>query len=255
MNIFYAFIMGLVQGITEFLPVSSSGHLLLFTRITGNEPSLSFDLILHFATALAVIIFCRKEIVPLIKKPTSPLSLSLIVATATSAVLVFLLRDGVEKVFNDYHFLPLFFALTALLLLLSKLINRKKSNETPTLFQAVIIGFSQGLALFPGLSRSGTTFFAGNAVGLSPKSNASFCFLLSVPIIIGSTVVSLFEGSLSALSLPTILVGFTTAFVSGLLSLKLIKKVFSQKALTPFIVYTSLLSLFLFVNDTFLHAF
>ncbi len=255
MNLFYAFIMGIIQGITEFLPVSSSGHLVLFSRLTGIEPSLTFDLALHVATALAVIIFCRKELFSVIKKPLSPLSIALAVATLVSAAMVFLLRGKAENAFSSSATLPLFFTITAALLLSSVLIRRKSLTSTPTVFQAIIVGAAQGLAVFPGLSRSGTTFFAGNSVGIENKSNASFCFLLSVPIIIGSAAVSAFEGSFSYVTPSYLAVGFFAAFISGLLSLKAIKSVFANKSLLPFVVYLCLLSAFLFLNDGILHLF
>lgn len=255
MSLLDALIMGLIQGATEFLPISSSGHLLLFTRLGGIEPSLSYDLCLHTATALAVIIFCRKELFSVIKKPFSPLSIAIIIATLISAVIVFLLKDTVELVFSSYKFLPLFFAITAGLLVFSYLYSPKRTNETPTVFQAVIVGVAQGLALFPGVSRSGACFCAGNAVKLKSSENASFCFLLSVPIILGSAIISVIGGELTTVSVPCLIVGFLSAFLSGLLSLKFIKSVFSNKALLPFIIYTGALSAFLFINDTFLGLF
>ncbi len=255
MSLLDALIMGLIQGATEFLPVSSSGHLLLFTRLVGIEPSLSYDLCLHAATALAVIIFCRKELFSVIKKPFSPLSFAIIIATLVSAVIVFLLKDTVDLVFSSYRFLPLFFAITAGLLLFSYLYNPKEANDTPTVFQAIIVGAAQGLALFPGVSRSGATFCAGNAVKIKADKNASFCFLLSVPIILGSALISVIGGDLSGASIPCLIIGFLSAFLSGLLSLKFIKSVFSNKALLPFVFYTAVLSAFLFINDTFLGLF
>ena len=250
MNIFYAFILGVTQGLTEFLPISSSGHLSIIARVLGIEASLGFDLVIHCATALAVIIHCRKQLPHLIKKPFAPFPRAIIIATVISAVVVLIVKPFAQNFFNGWG-LGIFFALTALLLVFSTFYSPKKTNALPTTFQAVMVGFMQGLAVFPGLSRSATTFTTANALGLEKKSNTSFCFLLSVPIIIGSSIVSLFTEQLVYVPFPCLLIGFISAFISGLLALRCIEKIFLNKNLLPFALYTAIVAVILTLNDCF----
>ena len=245
--------MGLIQGFTEFLPVSSSGHLVLFSRITGAESSLAFDLILHLGTLIAVVIVFKKELIELVKKPLCPLAKKLALATVFSVVVVFVLKDLADECF-DGKSLPLFFMLTALLLTLSGAFSQKNGGEISYL-DASIIGIAQGLAVFPGLSRSGTTASTASLLGVKKSDGVSFCFLLSIPIILGSSVVEIAGGELNAVSLGCVIAGFISALVSGLIALVTAKKFLSNGKNAPFVVYLIALSLVITVNDLFLKAF
>ena len=224
MNVFYAVIMGLLQGLTEFLPVSSSGHLVLFTRITGVQPDMFFDLFLHLATLFAVIIQFRKQSLAVIKKPFSPFSIKLIIATVITVVLAFVFKDVAEQSFNGKT-LPFTFILTAVLLLTSRFFA-KTPTHVPTYFDSVVIGIAQGLAVFPGLSRSGTTVSTGKLLGVDEQENTSFCFLLSIPVIIGGTVLEVIDGGATLISPICLITGFVSAFISGLVALRFIKNAF-----------------------------
>ena len=217
MNLLHAIVMGILQGLTEFLPVSSSGHLVLFTRITGIESNLFFDLFLHLATLFAVVIQFRRQVLSVIKKPFSPFSLKLILATSISVILAFIFKD------------------------------------VPSYFDSIVIGIAQGLAVFPGLSRSGTTVSTGKLLGVDEEQNTSFCFLLSIPIIIGGTALELIEGTATVISPLYLFAGFICAFVSGLIALRFIKNAFKNSRF--FAIYLVVLSLFLMINDCFLHIF
>ena len=246
--------MGIIQGVTEFLPISSSGHLVLFSKITGSHSSMTFDLSLHLATVLAVVVCYKKQIVAMVRHPLSKPSTSLVIATVVTAIFVFILRPFAEQSFSG-DFICVTFALSALLLLLTLVIKRKNATTSPSFLQSAVIGASQGLAVFPGLSRSATVFFTGNAVGLEKERNTTFTFLLSLPIIVGSMIVSIIEGGFASVPLHCLIVGFCSAFVSGLLSLKLIRRVFCKQNLMPFVIYLCLLSAFLLLNDNLLHLF
>lgn len=254
MNYLEALVLGLIQGLTEFLPVSSSGHLVLFSRVTGAESSLFFDLVLHLATLAAVIIVYFKDIKALIKNPLSRKTRMLALSTAVSAVVVFAIKGLVDKTF-DGAYLPLFFLTTAVILTAGRLFAPKIRKPEIGALDAIIIGAAQGLAAFPGLSRSGLTASAGNLLGVKEEENASYCFILSVPIILGSALVEIIGGSFLPVSFGCLAIGFAAAFVSGLVSLKLIKKVFLKNRLDVFAAYLALLSLFLIINDAFLHLF
>ncbi len=246
--------MGLVQGLTEFLPVSSSGHLVLFARVTGTEPSLYFDLILHLGTLGAVLVCFNKEILGYAKKPLSKPSLMLGLATAITAVTFLVLRPLAEREFSGDN-LPFFFLLTAVILFAGTIPRYKTLKAEVGVFDAITIGLTQGLAAFPGLSRSGLTSSAGNLLGLNKKQNVDFCFILSVPIIIGSAAVELIGGEAIPVSFGCLAVGFITAFSVGLLSLKFVKRAFERTSVGVFSAYLTLLAAFLLVNDNLLHLF
>lgn len=254
MSYLEAFIMGILQGLTEFLPVSSSGHLVLFSRITGTESSLFFDLILHLGTLLAVIIVFAGDIARLAAHPFSHKSKMLILSTVVSAAVVFLVKDVVKQTF-DGALLPFFFLITALVLFCSTYFSPRQKSEEIGVLDALIIGAAQGLAAFPGLSRSGLTASAGNFLGIRQKENASYCFLLSVPIILGSAIVEIIGGNFEYVTSGCLLTGFFAAFLSGLVALMLLKKVFLKNRFDVFAVYLTVLSAFLIINDVWLHLF
>lgn len=247
--------MGLIQGLTEFLPVSSSGHLVLFSRITGVESSLYFDLILHLGTLAAVIIAFRSEIFGLIKKPFSQSSLAIVIATAVSAVVVILTYKPAKYAFSSGKTLPVFFMLTAVLLTAGAYYRPKTTKPRHDFFTAAVVGFCQGLAVFPGLSRSGTTVTAGTLLGVEKRENTAFCFILSIPIILGSALVEIIGGEVSPVPIGQLLVGFFTAFLSGLASLKLAKTAFAKNNGVFFAAYLVVISAVIVINDLWLHAF
>ena len=235
--------------------MSSSGHLVLFSRITGVESSLYFDLILHLGTLAAVIIAFRSEIFGLIKKPFSQSSLAVVIATAVSAVVVALTYKPAKYAFSSGKTLPVFFMLTAVLLTVGAYYRPKTTKPRHDFFSAAVVGFCQGLAVFPGLSRSGTTVTAGTLLGVEKRENTAFCFILSIPIILGSALVEIIGGEVSPVPIGQLLVGFFTAFLSGLASLKLAKTAFAKNNGVFFAAYLVVISAVIVINDLWLHAF
>lgn len=248
MTVFEAILIGLVQGLTEFLPVSSSGHILLCEKILGVENELGFTLMLHLATLLAVVIAMRKDIASLFKKPKS--ALPLLVATACSAIVVFALK-GVLDFALDGRFLTVCFPITALMLLACGL--RKPKKQTVGYFDAAIIGIVQGIAVLPGISRSGSTVSTAILLGNDKQQATTFSFLLSVPIIVGSALVDVISEGLSAVPFWPLVAGFASAFCGGMLALKVMFRL--TKSYDFFAVYLCLLTAFLLANDFWLHLF
>lgn len=255
MSYFQAFVLGLVQGLTEFLPVSSSGHLVLFSRITGVESSLYFDIILHLGTLAAVIIAFRREVFGLVRKPLSKPSLAVVIATAVSAVVAILTYKPAKLAFSSGKTLPVFFMLTAVLLTAGAYYRPKTVKPRHDFFTAAVVGFCQGLAVFPGLSRSGTTVTAGTLLGVEKRENTAFCFILSIPIILGSALAEIIGGEPSPVPIGQLLVGFFTAFASGLLSLRLAKTIFDKNNGVFFAAYLVVISAVIVINDLWIHAF
>ncbi|MDR0426659.1 MAG: undecaprenyl-diphosphate phosphatase [Clostridiales bacterium] len=256
MNIIEAFILGLIQGLTEFLPVSSSGHLVLFSRVTGTPSGLLFDLIVHCATLLAVVIVYYKDVKDLIRHPLSKKMRLLLCATLVTGGGFLLLKGAAEGMMNGWA-LPYCFAATGVVLILgAKLPPRRKRPQTEMGYvDALIIGGAQGIAALPGLSRSGLTISTAHMLGCKKEENAGFCFLLSIPVILGSTVLEAVTGEVAAVPVENLLVGFFTAFVGGLICLKILSRFLSKGSFAGFSVYLFALSLFLLLNDLVFQLF
>jgi len=265
MSILDSLILGILQGLTEFLPISSSGHLILAGHVLGvSEMPLIFELIVHLATLLAIVIVMRKTVWSLVKKPLQKTNALLIVATIPTVIIFFIFRSLFESAM-DGRFLIYCFGITAILLLVSgtkRKVAKNKNADTlkplPTFIDAPIIGIAQGVAGFPGISRSGITIATAKLLGVEQSKAAEFSFLLSVPIILGSSLFAIIEGSnssFSGVSAVSLLVGFVTAFVTGLACVKFMLKLLQSRSMTPFAVYLIILVVFLIVNRFFLHLF
>lgn len=256
MTIIEAVILGLVQGFTEFLPVSSSGHLLLFSRFLGvSELSVGFELVCHLGTLTAVVIAMRKPIFEVLRKPISRSSGLIICATAVSAVIVGIISVFFKNILSG-ELLIYCFILTGILLLCCEFTASEKPYRKMLYPHAAVIGAAQGLAALPGLSRSGTTIAAAQLLGYNRKQSAEFSFLLSIPIIIGSSVVELIaHGIGGGIGAGAIAAAFISSFVSGIIAVRLMLKIVSRHSLDGFAIYLFLLSVFLLLNDFVFNLF
>lgn len=233
MEIFVLCLLGLVQGLCEFLPISSSGHLVLMSQLFGVEDSLFVSIVLHMATLLAVLVVFRKDIWLMLKHPFSIESMNIVIATIPTCVIVLLLMPMVDASFGG-GYLAFSFLISACLLLFSQNFAKKKVFQgTFTHKNALIMGIAQGLAVFPGISRSGTTICAGLLSGGDKKECAKFSFLMSVPIIILSMIMEIAKIALGGQSVVVnpigMILGFLIAFLVGMLSIKVMIKL-TEKA-------------------------
>lgn len=256
MNVIEAIILGLVQGFTEFLPVSSSGHLLLFARFLGvGQLSLGFELVCHLGTLLAIIIAMRAEVFALVKKPLSKQVKLLAVASVPTAIIAGLMsvlcRDVLEGSLLVYGFL-----ITGIILLCCGFAVRN-AQEKPMLYRhAAVIGAAQGIAALPGLSRSGTTIAAATMLGYGKEQAAKFSFLLSIPVIIGSSIIEIaFNGIGGGIGATALTAAAISSFVSGFIAVKTMLKLLKNHSLDGFAVYLMFLSVFILLNDYVLHIF
>ena len=260
--IWKSIVLGTVQGLTEFLPVSSSGHLTLLQRVLGyniGEGGMMFvNVLLHFGTLVAVIAAFWRDILALFKKPFKTL-LMLIVATIPAGVVGVLFNDKIEAIFNpDTNpawpcWLAVFFATTAMILLITEIVSKNRKKERALGWgNSVAMGVVQAAALFPGISRSGSTIAAGVVSGAKKEEVAKFSFLMSIPVILGSVAVELWhvvrpaEGVSFALSAPEIVgmaVGVVFAAVSGFFAIKVMLKVIGKGNYKWFSFYLVILSL------------
>lgn len=192
MDILQGIILGIVQGLTEFLPVSSSGHLILFKKLFGIDQEqfgLTFDIALHFATLIAVFVVFWPDIVAILKKPVQKLTGLLIIATIPAVFVGLFLDDYIEEISQSGGFLGFAFLFTAALMFFSQKIPSKSKNlDMMKYSDAAVIGLMQGVAVMPGISRSGSTTSAGLIMGVEKAASMRFAFLMSIPVILGSAV-------------------------------------------------------------------
>lgn len=228
MEIIDAIILGIVQGLTEFLPVSSSGHLELGKAILGDnsvpQESLLFTVVLHFATALSTIVVFRKDILEIIKgflafkwNEDTQFVAKIVVSMIPAALVGFFFEDELEQLFNGNILLVGFMLIvTALLLYLAD--RAKDTNKKVSFLNAFIIGVSQAIAMLPGISRSGATISTSVLLGNDKTKAARFSFLMVVPLIIGKIAKDILSGELTYNSgnFLTLSVGFVAAFIAGL---------------------------------------
>lgn len=235
MEIWQSFVLGLVQGLTEFLPVSSSGHLAFFERCFKIENiTLFYSIILHLGTLVAVCAVFWKDIVDLFKKPFHTLGY-LVIASVPAAIVGLFLEDPIEELINGTYFgiwLAVFFVITAVLLFATEMTAKRRENTLPLGFRTVLpMAFAQAFAVLPGISRSGSTICAGTIAGGRSEDIAKFSFLMSIPVILGSFAVSLLKGLVNGSIQAefssggasfgwSIAIGFLVSAISGLFAIK-----------------------------------
>lgn len=210
MSVLEGILLGVLQGLTEFLPVSSSGHLALAEHLLGAKtPGVTFEVIVHLATVLAVILFFRRRILAILaalarwpfarrgaggrpagEAEDARLGLNLALGTVPAAVVGYLFESRIERAFDDPRLVSALLIVTGCILWTTRF-ARPEGRRVETWKDALLIGVGQAVAVLPGISRSGTTIAAGIAAGLERKRAAEFAFLLSIPIILGASAVSL----------------------------------------------------------------
>lgn len=252
-------IQGLIQGLTEFLPVSSSGHLTLFQFFSGRtnfQENLAIDVVLHFGTLLAVIFFFRQDLKPFFtisgwKVPANrKLALLIITASVPTAVLGLAFKKQFESLFaNPVAVCIALFATGLILLVAEKQAMRQQTGqnlETLTPGKALIIGFAQGLAITPGISRSGSTIGSSLLCGLNAEASARFSFLLMIPAVGGATILEgrklLSGASQIQISGFQMLTGMLVSTITGFLALKLLVFMLKKQKLSIFSYYLFIVS-------------
>ncbi len=236
MEIIKYILLGIIQGLTEFLPVSSSGHLILLEKLGMAEPSVFFNLILHLATLFALVIVMRKELWNWIKHPLSAEAKWIYMLSIPTVIIAFVFSIWFEDLLLG-ALLPTGFMVTSFFLVLAS-ISRKKDRALDYK-NALITGFVQGAAVLPGISRSGISIAVMSLCGIERQRAVKLSFLMSVPIILGGSV---WEGIKCGFALNFNLLyalfGALAAFVSGFFALKVMLKFFAKISFLPFAAYT-----------------
>ena len=252
MNIIESIVLGLIQGLTEFLPVSSSGHLELAKVILGDtsvpQESLTFTVVLHFATALSTLVIFRKEVIEIFKgliqfkwNEQTQFSLKIIASMIPAVFVGLLFEEHLEAFFGGKILLVgAMLLVTAVLLLMAD--KAKKTDKKVSFTNAVIIGISQAIAMLPGISRSGATISTSVLLGVDRTKAARFSFLMVVPLIIGKVAKDLMSGEInfSSAEIAPLTAGFIAAFVSGLLACTWMISLVKKSKLSYFAIYCAI---------------
>ncbi len=255
-----SFVLAVIQGLTEFLPISSSAHLLLPSLLFGlNDLGLSFDIAVHAGTLMAVIYYFRKEIALMLKSfflsdknllPHRNLAISLIVATIPIVIAGLFVKDLIEqRIFNVEHIAIANIIFAGILLF--AYLKRKdiKNLYSVTLYSALFVGVFQSLALFPGASRSGTAITAALLLGFNLKDASKFSFMLSIPTIFGALVLLIIEmqSTLEAFNYMNLIIGFFISMIIAFLTIKLFLSFVERIGMIPFVIYRIILGVFLII--------
>ena len=263
MSIIKAIILGIVQGFTEFLPVSSSGHLVLLQKIFNiEEGALTFDIALHLATLIAVLVVYRKKIFEMIKNPFSKLPVYIVIGTVPIAIFGLLLNDLIESFFETGATLGAGFIFTGLVLMYADSTGEKKRKlEQMNIKDPLLIGTSQAVAMIPAVSRSGMTISTALALGIERKTAADYSFLLSIPAILGAVVVDIYKmlktgvNEISAIGPSPFVFGMLFAAISGFIAVRFMINLIQKQRLKYFSYYLWIIGAFVLLDQLFLHFF
>ena len=274
MDILQAIIIGLVQGLTEFLPVSSSAHLIFIQQALGlSDVPLAFDVLLHVGTLVAVFIYFYNDIILMIKgfflslidlkegkfiseirrDPYKKLAWLTILATIPIGVVGLLFNDFVEELFEGLTVPAFLLLITGCLLYFSQRMNSGKVDvQNISTKEALVMGCGQALAILPGLSRSGTTIASGLFAGLDKEFAAKFSFILSIPAILGAAVVQLKDLSGANIELSACIAGFIVAVISGYIAISFLLKLVRERSLDIFAFYCWIVGIVILVGSIIL---
>ena len=271
MDIIQAIIIGLVQGLTEFLPVSSSAHLIFAQQALGvTDVGLAFDVLLHAGTLVAVVVYFFDDIVNMIKgfllslidlkegkfipeikkDPYKKLAWLTIIATIPVGIVGVLFNDAVEELFTGLTIPAFLLLITGCLLYVSQRMNSGRIDvKNLSIKEALFMGCGQALAVLPGLSRSGTTIAAGLFAGLDKEFAAKFSFILSIPAILGAAVFELRHIGGANVEIGACIAGFIVAVISGYFAISVLLKIVREKSLDIFAYYCWIVGLIVLVGS------
>ena len=252
MTLWKAALLGIIQGLTEFLPISSSGHLVIGQHLLDlQEPEMLFDVGVHFATLIAVLIYFRREIFTILSgffkgddKPARNMGIIIIIGTIPAVLVGLLFSDLIETAFSSPKMASVMLIVTGLVLISTARLKKMKRNFWEIKWHhALIVGVAQAIAILPGISRSGATISASLHLGISSEDAARFSFILSLPAIFGA---ALFEArkiaAVPVSEFPALIVGMLAAGIVGYLAIAVMLKIVSRGKLYYFAPYCILLA-------------
>ncbi len=261
MDLLQAIVLGAAQGFTEFLPVSSSGHLVLLQNIfgIGGDVPMIFDIMLHVGTLISVFVVLWKDIWAILRHPLQNKLGMLVLATIPAVVVALLFEDQISTAFDGQYLAYCFYATAAILIVAEVIATRiKAKRQEVVLPNALAMGCMQALAIFPGISRSGSTLAGGLASGLNRNTAARYSFIMSIPVILGSLVVGakdLKENGMGEVGGLEILVGTAIAAVCGFVAIKFMLNLIQRKRLYGFAIYVACVATFVLLDQNVMHWF
>lgn len=254
MDILQSFLLGLIQGLTEFLPISSSGHLALGRFFLGadTEVGITFEVVVHFGTLCSIVIYYKKELADLIKAgfgflgapvvkkddPQVKVILFILVSMIPALIVGFTLKDYVEEIFMTPVLVCGMLIVTGFILFMTKFAKDPKGEVT--LGKSFLIGIAQAFAMVPGISRSGSTISTALYLGIKREDAANFSFLMVIPVIAGAMLLQMgeaMEAGINSSEIISLVVGFFTAFISGYYALKYLIIILKKKGFHYFAYY------------------
>lgn len=246
-SLIQAIILSIIQGITEWFPVSSSGHLALFQNFFGFQ-NFSFDVFLHLASVLAVFFIFWKDIIEIIKinnKEKIKYLFYLFIALIPAIFVGFFLKDFIENSFSNMIFLGFFFMISGMIIYSTKFAAEKK--EKINFSDSIFIGIFQAIAIFPGISRSGFTISSGLFRGIKKKEAIKFSFLLSIPIILGAFVLEAKDLILSKIDYSLLIISFIVTLIVSLFTIRILIKIIQSDKFYFFGIYNFILGIFVLI--------
>jgi undecaprenyl-diphosphatase len=238
-----AVILGVVQGITEFFPISSSGHLVILQNLFGiKKPMMAFDVFLHFGTIISVLIFFWKDIFIMLREKSSMLKF-IIIGSIPTFIMAILFKKVVEGLFASTLIVGYSLVITGVFLLIASffaLYNKNKlHNKDLTVGKSIIVGIAQGISTVPGISRSGTTIGTSLIAGLNEEMAIKFSFLLSVPAVLGANLLKMKEiyGNLIEIDSLPFFAGAIAAMITGIIAIRVLYSMFRKNLFFLFGVY------------------
>ncbi|MFB4163523.1 undecaprenyl-diphosphatase UppP [Alteribacillus sp. JSM 102045] len=262
MSVLEALIFGVVQGIAEFLPISSTAHIVIAQLLFGYSfPGLSFEVILHLGSIVAVVLYFREDIIHLIKaffrylsqrlpqdRPEFFFVIYIIIATGITGILGIILEDVLADSIKTPVFVASSLALTGFFLILIERFHRigHRTEKDMNLLDAIVVGLAQTLAVLPGISRSGSTLIAALYAGLNRKTAVRYSFLLSIPVILGSSVLAVDDlntGSLASIGTIPLIISFIASFITSWIGIVWLINFLNKGRLIYFAIYCFLLAI------------
>ncbi|MDQ2086668.1 undecaprenyl-diphosphate phosphatase [Herbivorax sp. ANBcel31] len=264
MGIIEAIVIGIIQGLTEFIPVSSSGHIVLCNKLFGiTEGTVTFNVAVHVATLVAVVSVLWRDVLEMIKNPTSKLTLLVVTATIPMGIIGFIFKDVIRDFLETGVTVGFGFLITGTVLWYAEYANRKdtknKKLKETSYFDAVVVGLAQVVAMLPAVSRSGSTIGGSLFRGLNREFALKFSFLMSIPAILGPTAYEGYEivrdGGEMGVEMAPLIVGMLAAGISGYLAVKFMLRVFAKASLRVFSYYVYTLGVLVLIDQLFTNIY
>lgn len=233
MTLLQAILLGIIQGITEFLPISSSGHLVLGETLLGLEVAelKSFDVVVHVGTLLAILAYFWRQVWNVKRWPW------LILGTIPAVIVGLTLEDQIDAIFRSALSVGVVMMILGLIFMIPESWGRKAKEKKLKWWQVIFVGIAQAVAIIPGVSRSGSTIFAGTMLGMKREEAAQFSFLLGAVAITGAGILTALDLDSSSVDWSVLTAGFVSSFVAGFLSVKWLMKYLKHHSLRVFGIY------------------